>query len=344
MIRRGRWGIRCWRAVGPAALLVSLALPQVGATSPLVVAAAAPVAGRPDLSTYAGAPAAGKPTDVAQQPYGLAVFGRYTFVADPANHLVRLLIDNTEVAFAGAGSLAVAGGDGNDLEKSQLAGPYAMAIGQITLAGYQVIRFDVYIADTFGHQVRKATVTIPSIDNPIAPQTALITTIAGTGSFGYAGDQGPAATAKLNSPYAVAWDAKRNMVYVADTLNNRVRAIDGGGVIRTLVAEPLSQPRGLAINGDGLFIADTSNNVVRRFDLSTGLLTTVAGTGASGYSDGVLGTAALLRQPWGLAFDRQPSALALDEKANLYIADTGNNVIRQLAASDHVLRLSLIHI
>ncbi len=157
----------------------------------------------------------------------------------------------------------------------------------------------------------------------------MITTIAGTGSFGYAGDQGSAATAKLNSPYGIAWDGKRKVVYVADTLNNRVRAIDAGGTIRTLVAAPLSQPRGLAISGDGLYIADTYNNVVRRFDLNTGSLTTVAGTGRAGNTDGVAGTSALLRQPSGLAFD---------EKANLYIADTGNNMIRELAAADHVLR------
>jgi sugar lactone lactonase YvrE len=333
MKRRRDWGIRCWRAVGPAALLVSLALPQVTASQPLVVQAAAPVPGRPDLSTYAGAPAAGKPTEVAQQPYGLAVFGRYTFVADPTNNVVRLLIDNSEVAFAGTGSLA-AEGDGNDPAKAQLAGPYAVAIGKVTQVGYQVTGFDVYIADTFAHQVRKATVTIPPIDNPTGAQTAVISTFAGTGSFGYSGDQGPAATAKLNSPYGVAWDAKRDTVYVADTLNNRVRAIDSSGKIssgniRTLVAAPLNQPRALAVNGDGLYIADTYNNVVRRFDLATGSLTTVAGTGNAGYVDGVLGTAALLRQPSGLAFD---------DKANLYIADTGNNRIRELAAADHVLR------
>jgi len=323
MKRPGHVGIRWWRAVGPAALLVSLALPQVAATSPLVVAAAAPLPGRPDLSTYAGAPAAGKPTEVAQQPFGLAVFGRYTFVADPANHVVRLLIDNAEVAFAGAGSLAVAG-DGADPAKAQLAGPYAVAIGQITQVGYQVTGFDVYIADTYAHQVRKAAVTIPSIDNPTGAQTAVITTIAGAGSFGFAGDQGPAVTAKLNSPYGVAWDPKRKFVYIADTLNNRVRWIDGRGVIRTLVAGPLNQPRALAVNGDGLYIADTYNNVVRRFDLKTGALTTVAGTGSAGYTDAAPGTSALLRQPSGLAFD---------EKANLYIADTGNNAIRELSAT-----------
>ena len=329
MKRPDRSGIRWWRAAGPVALLASLAIPQVAVSPPLIAAAATPVAGRPDLSTYAGAPAAGKPTEVAQQPFGLAVFGRYTFVADPANHVVRLLIDNNELAFAGAGSLAVAG-DGSDPAKSQLAGPYAVAIGQVTQVGYQVTGFDVYIADTFGHQVRKATVTIPSIDNPTSTQTAVITTVAGSASFGYAGDQGPALTAKLNSPYGIAWDQKRKFVYVADTLNNRVRWIDGGGVIRTLVAAPLSQPRGLAVNGDGLYIADTYNNVVRRFDLSTGSLTTVAGTGSAGYSDGVAGPSAQLRQPSGLAFD---------EKGNLYIADTGNNVVRELASTpDHLLR------
>ena len=314
-------------ALAPTAFLVALAFPQATFTSPLTVQAAAAVPGRPELSTYAGAPAAGKPTEVAQQPFGLAVFGRYTFVADPANHVVRLLIDNSEVAFAGTGSLA-AQGDGDDLAKAQLAGPYAVAIGKIAQVGYHVTGFDVYIADTFAHQVRKAAVTVPPIDNPTTTQTAVISTVAGTDGFGFAGDEGQAASAKLNSPYGVAWDPKRDVVYVADTLNNRVRVIDGG-IIRTLVAAPLSLPRGLAVNGDGLYIADTANNAIRRYDLGTKVLTTVAGGNTAGYVDGVLGTAALLRQPSGLAFD---------DKANLYIADTGNNVIRELASADHVIR------
>lgn len=328
MVRRGHWGVRCRRALGSAALLVTLAIPQVALNPPLAVQAAAPVPGRPDISTYAGAPAAGKPLDVAQQPFGLAVFGRYTFVADPVNHLVRLLIDNSEVAFAGAGSLAVEG-DGGDPSKAQLVGPYAVAIGQVSQVGYQVTGFDVYIADTFAHQVRKVSVTIPPIDSPSGSQTAVISTIAGTGSFGFSGDHGQATSATLNSPYGVAWDAKRNRVYVADTLNSRVRVIDSGGMITTLLAAPLNQPRGLAINGDGLYIADTSNNAIRRYDLASGALTTVAGTGVAGYLDGVLGTASRLKMPSGLAFD---------DKANLYVADTGNNVVRELSASDHVIR------
>src|SRR5438445_5948302 len=327
MKSRGHRGVRGWRAIGPAVFLVTVTLPQIALNHPLAVQAAAPVAGRLELATYAGAPAAGKPIEVAQQPFGLAVFGRYTFVADPVNHVVRLLIDNSEVAFAGAGSMAVEG-DGGDPAKAQLAGPYAVAIGQVTQVGYQVTGFDVYIADTFGHQVRKASVTIPPIDSPSGSPTAVISTIAGAGGFGFSGDHGLATAAKLNSPYGVAWDAKRNQVYIADTLNNRVRAVDSTGKNSTLVNATLVQPRGLAVNGDGLYIADTYNNLVRRFDLVSGALASVAGTGVAGYVDGVLATAALLKMPSGLAFD---------DRANLFIAATCNHAVRELSVRDHIL-------
>ena len=325
MVTRGHWGVRCWRAVGPAALLLSLVMPQVGPARVINAQAAGPAVVRPELSTYAGAPAAGTPTEVAQQPFGLAVLDRYTFVADPTNHVVRLLIDNTEVAFAGLGSLAV-DGDGGDPAAAQLAGPYAVAIGQVTKVGYQVTGFDVYIADTFAHQIRKATVTIPTIDKPRVSLTAVISTIAGSGSFGFSGDRGAATSAQLNSPYGLAWDQTRNVLYIADTLNNRVRVVDSRGTIRSLVGSPLSHPRGLAVNGDALYIADTDNNVIRRFDLAKGGLTTVAGTGTAGYVDGVVATAAKLQRPSGITFDEQ----------NLLIADTGNNVVREL--SDNAIR------
>ena len=328
MERRGRWGGRCWRALGPAALLISLAVPQVAAERPLAVQAMTAGTARPELSTFAGQPATGKPAEVAQQPFGLAVSGRYTFVADPTNRVVRLLIDNGELVFAGAGALAVEG-DGGDLSKAQLAGPYAVAIGQVRQPAYQVTDFDVYIADTFGDQVRKVSVTVPPIGSPSAVKTAVISTIAGTGAFGFQGDNGPATAAQLNSPYGVAWDPNRNAVYVADTLNNRVRVISSSGTIATLLAAPLNHPRALAVNGDALYIADTYNNVVRRLDLTRGALTTVAGTGTAGAVDGVKGNAAQLRLPSGIAFD---------PKGNLYIADTGNNEVRELSATDNVLR------
>ena len=338
MKRRGRFGGRCSRAIAPFLCAAALSLPPVALSTPPVAAAdvPAPIPGTPHISTYAGAPAGGKPTDVAQQPFGLAVSGRYTYIADPANHVVRLLIDNSEVAFAGNGSLATAG-DGADPAKAQLAGAYAVAVGNVSQVGYQVTGFDVYIADTFGHQVRKATVTIPPIDSPSGSQTAVITTIAGTGAFGFAGDGGQAINAKLNSPYGIAWDKVRNTVYVADTLNNRVRAIHADGSISTVAGSgaagynpaeknalrtALNHPRGLAVDDKGrVYLADTANNVIRLLDPGSGTITTVAGTGTAGYGDGVAATSAALRAP---------SGVALDAQGDIYIADTGNHVVRQL--------------
>src|SRR2546423_15718635 len=98
MKSRGHRGVWGWRAVGPAVFLVTVTLPQIVLSPPLAVQAAAPVPGRPELATYAGAPAAGKPTDVAQQPFGLAVFGRHTLFAGPGYHLERRLIDDDVVA------------------------------------------------------------------------------------------------------------------------------------------------------------------------------------------------------------------------------------------------------
>src|SRR2546430_16969124 len=98
MVTWGHWGVRCWRAVGPAALLLSLVMPQVGPARVINAQAAGPAVVRPELSTYAGAPAAGTPTEVAQQPFGLAVLDRSTFGADPTNPVVRRLITNAAEA------------------------------------------------------------------------------------------------------------------------------------------------------------------------------------------------------------------------------------------------------
>jgi len=267
MKRRGRSGGRCWRAIAPSVCALALSLPAIVVQTPVPAAAevAAPAVASPHISTYAGSPAGGRPTEVAQQPFGIAVSGRYTYIADPVNHVIRLLIDNSEVAFAGTGSQATQG-DGTDPARAQLAGPYSVAVGNVTQVGYQVTGFDVYIADTFGHQVRKASVTIPPIDSPSGSQTALITTIAGSGAFGFSGDGGAATAAKLNSPYGIAWDKGRNLVYVADTLNNRIRAISTDGTITTVAGSgsagynaseenalktPLNHPRGLVVNGMG---------------------------------------------------------------------------------------------
>lgn len=174
----------------------------------------------------------------------------------------------------------------------------------------------------------------------------IITTIAGNGTRGYAGDGGPAAMAVFN------WQGGENPepegglaigpdgnLYIADTGNHRIRRIDlttmtidtvvGDGEFRFAGDDgparmaSLYSPQDIEFGPDGnLYIADSQNHRIRRVDFRTGIITTIAGTGTHGYS-GDRGPAreAQLWRPWGLAFDRD---------GNLFICDTLNNRIRRL--------------
>ena len=150
------------------------------------------------------------------------------------------------------------------------------------------------------------------------------------------GDGGSALSARLGSPVAVAVDGPGN-VYIADAQHHRVRRVDVSGAIGTLAgtgaagysgdgaaanAALLSNPSGIAVDAVGnVFIADRGNHRVRRIDAS-GIITTAAGTGTSGYSgDGGLATAAQLSMP---------SAVAIDPAGNLLIADQDNERIRRV--------------
>ncbi|MFM8551314.1 MAG: SMP-30/gluconolactonase/LRE family protein, partial [Nitrospiraceae bacterium] len=157
----------------------------------------------------------------------------------------------------------------------------------------------------------------------------------------FEGDGGPATQATLNFPSAVALDRQGNL-YIADTMNHRVRRVDAQtGLITTVAgtgqhrcsgdggaatAACLNEPCALALDDQGnLFIADQSNNRVRRVDGQTGVITTVAGTGQAAYTgDGVSAKES------GLA---GPSGLALGPDGMLYVADTFNGRIRQVDLS-----------
>lgn len=165
------------------------------------------------------------------------------------------------------------------------------------------------------------------------------------GAKRFSGDGGRAAEAQLNFPSAVAVDGQGH-VYIADTMNHRVRKVDAdSGVITTIagtgqkrwagdggpaVLAALNEPTALALDQKGrLYIADQSNHRVRSLDLDTGIITTVAGTGEAGYSgDGMPGPEAALSGPSGLA-------VGLD--GTLYIADTFNGRIRKLDADTSVI-------
>lgn len=163
--------------------------------------------------------------------------------------------------------------------------------------------------------------------------------VVGTGRGGrFGGDGGPATEALLNVPGAVAVDRRGNL-YIADTMNHRVRKVDAAtGVISTIAGTgqrrcsgdggpatkaALNEPVALAVDDRGnLYIADQNNNRVRRVDLTTGLITTVAGTGEMGYTgDGMPAVEAELSGP---------SGLVIGPDGDLYIADTFSGRIRRI--------------
>jgi sugar lactone lactonase YvrE len=210
------------------------------------------------------------------------------------------------VTVAGTGERAFSG-DGRQASASGLVRPLAVAVGS---AG------EVYIAE--GNRIREVK------------KDGKISTLAGTGTAGYGGDGGPAAQAQLDMPQGLAVDSAGN-VYIADTLNNRVRRVAADGTITTVAGagEPkLNLPTGLAIGlSDELFIADTGNNVIRQV-AQDGAIHVVAGTGEAGYR-GEAGAAvdAVLHAPAGLAFDGE---------GNLYIADTLNQRVRRIDVNGQI--------
>ena len=152
----------------------------------------------------------------------------------------------------------------------------------------------------------------------------IVTTVAGDGTSGYSGDNGPAAAAQLNDPLAVAVDGAGSL-YIADSLNNCIRKVTNG-VITTIAgngnpgnsgdngsarAAQLANPSGVAVDGMGnLYIADEHNNRVRK--VTDGVITTVVGNGIPGYSgDNGPATAALLHEPSGIAVDATSVCLNL---------------------------------
>ena len=203
-----------------------------------------------------------------------------------------------------------------------------------------------YIADSWNHVIRK-----------VAAASGIITTIAGTGTYGYNGDGIPATSAQLNDPLGLAMDTSGNL-YIGDNRNNRVRKIDHStGIITTVAGNGISAGTGIgATIGDGglaidaelgaslyialdrfgnLFISDEQSMVIRKVDGVTGIITNYAGNGfgsgttMGGFSgDSGLAVNAELNNPCGIAFD---------SSGNLFIADYVNQRIRKINTSTGII-------
>ena len=252
------------------------------------------------------------------EPKGLAIDSRgHLFVADSENHVVRRVDRVTGLITTVAGSAP------------ESAPPVSQAGGPDPVYEEEV--------DPLAETSQKTT-------EQFTQQTDLSGTVrylvGAAATKRYGGDDGPATKAVLNFPTAVAVDAQGDL-YIADTMNHRVRRVDARtGIITTIAGTgqarfsgdggpadraALNEPAALAIDAQGqLYIADQSNNRVRAVDLKTGIIRTVAGTGSAAYDgDGKPATESTLAGPSGLAVTA----------GTLYIADTFNGRIRSVDLS-----------
>jgi sugar lactone lactonase YvrE len=238
------------------------------------------------------------------------------YIADSGNHRVRR-IDTSGIitAIAGGGY----GSDGGPAVEADLGYPSGVTMDS---SG------NLYIADSGSHRIRK-------VDSD-----GIITTIAGSGSEGYGGDNGPATEALLDNPMGVAVDAAGNL-YIADMFNHRIRKVDPNGIITTVAGSgipgsyivdgtPATQamlqyPEGVAVDTSGnLYIAAAGNDRILKVN-SNGIITIAAGNGSTDYGgDGGPATEAMLNWPGGVV---------VDASGNVYIADSGNNLIRKVDAN-----------
>jgi hypothetical protein len=246
---------------------------------------------------------------------GTALLGGVGTSALPvlAPGLIETVAGNAEWIYEGDGSVAT-------------SSPIFLPTGVVSDAAG-----NLFLSDSQNQRIRRVDAV-----------TGVMSTIAGTGSAGYNGDGLPATQTQVNTPAGLVLDGAGNLYY-ADTGNHIVRRVDANTGIVTTVAGTagvqgyggdgaaatqgrLAFPQSVVFDAAGnLLIADTSNNAVRKVDVRTGVLTTIAGTGLPGYNgDGQAATAARLNSPWGIA---------VGQDGSVYIADLFNDRVRQVHPS-----------
>ena len=233
---------------------------------------------------------------------------------------LQVWAQGTISTLAGDGIAGFAG-DGGPAGVAQLNSPVGIALAGGIL----------YIADRDNHRIRAINLT-----------NGVISTVAGIGTLGFSGDSGLASAAQLNFPSGVAVSA--TTLYIADRDNHRIRSVDlTSGIISTLAgtgtpgfngdgglasAALLNDPVGVAVSGNILYIADQDNHRIRAVDLSSGIISTFAGTGTAFFGgDGGLASAAELNTPVGV------TAVG----TMLYIADRNNHRIRAINLSNNII-------
>jgi hypothetical protein len=241
------------------------------------------------------------------QPSGITTDGTNLYVAETSNHLIRKIVISTGVVttVAGTGSSGSANGTGTSASFDNPNG--------ITTDGT-----NLYVADASNHLIRKIVIS-----------TGAVTTVAGTGSTGSA--NGTGTSASFYNPVGITTDGTN--LYVADFNNHLIRKIViSTGVVTTVAgtgwngsangtgtSASFFNPKGITTDGTNLYVADYGNHLIRKIVISTGAVTTLAGTGSSGSVNGT-GTSASFGNPKGITTDG----------TNLYVADYKNHLIRKI--------------
>ncbi|KAG2374619.1 hypothetical protein C9374_010638 [Naegleria lovaniensis] len=236
------------------------------------------------------------------------------YIADTLNHRIRKIMKNGMITTIAGNGTPGYNGDNQLGTNAQLNYPESVFVSSNN---------EVYIADRGNHRIRKIM------------KNGMITTIAGTGTQGYNGDNQLGTNAQLSYPKGV-FVSSNDEVYIADTCNNRIRKIMKNGMITTIAGNgtrgyngdnqlatnaQLSYPKGVFVSSNNeVYIADRGNHRIRKI-MKNGMITTIAGTGTQGYNgDNQLATNAQLN----------PHSVFVSSNDEVYIADTGNHRIRKI--------------
>jgi sugar lactone lactonase YvrE len=234
------------------------------------------------------------------------IFGDYAIRKIDPNGIITTIAGTGQIGFSG---------DGGAATLAQLNRPLEMAFDK---------NGNLYFTDQLNHRIRKINTS------------GIITTIAGIGTIGYSGDNNPAINAELNYPTGLVIDSHGNL-YVSDTENSVIRKIDTLGIITTIAGTvgiygyagdgglatnaTLNRPGRMGIDkNDGIYISDNDHRI--RKITSSGVITTIAGTGVNAHSgDGGLAIAADIYNPAGMD---------IDTLGNVFIAEYGANRVRKI--------------
>jgi uncharacterized protein (TIGR03437 family) len=295
------------------------------------------------------------------QPSGVALDSQGNlYIADTLNARIRKVSSSGTISTVAGNGLLSYSGDGGPATGAQLNGPLGIAAdnsGNLFIADSQngVVRIvkngaiasvgggtlviprsvatdavgDAYVADAQDNRVRKIETD------------GTVTTYAGNGTNGFAGDGGPASNAQLSSPAAVAVDAAGNL-YIADLGNLRIRKVSANGNISTVagngsqgysgdggpaVNASLNAPLGVAVAPSGnLYIVDSASHVIREVTLD-GNINTIAGTGAPGFTgDGGPAVSAQIASPTGIAADAFGNIVFVDGATRIREINTAGTI------------------